>query len=373
MKITYLFNSSIPSRNPGSLQVIKTCEGFIKLKNSVKLIVPDTGFKGSIKKYYNLTKIPNVLRLKYFKTFPQGLNYYFFSICSVLYGIYLKTDLFITRNLFNVFILNFLNKNTIIEIHHDLSNEGRIVNIIYRYFNLLNKSNVVRVIAITSAVKKYLIQSLNVDPKKIIVVPSASAINLKFKKIKKQNTYNIGYYGSLDETKGVKFIMKLSKLDLKNKYYIYGGDKNHVYKLNAIKKNLNLKIYPYIPYSRVQKELKKMDILLMPSDKNLLKSTGGVGNIAKYTSPLKLFDYLASGKLIIASDLKVFKEVVQNNINCIIIKNLNLYIWHKKIKNLKKNLLKINKIKINAFNLSKNYTYDKRAKKILENINLIKK
>ena len=64
MIITYLFNSSIPSRNPGSLQVIKTCEGFLKLKNKVNLIVPSTGLKMSIKKYYNLTKTPNILRLK---------------------------------------------------------------------------------------------------------------------------------------------------------------------------------------------------------------------------------------------------------------------------------------------------------------------
>ena len=369
MIITYLFNSSIPSRNPGSLQVIKTCEGFLKLKNKVNLIVPSTGLKNSIKKFYSLTKTPNVLRLKYFKKFPQGINYYLFSIFSIVYGIYLKTDLFVTRNLFNVFILNFFKKNTIIEIHHDLSNEGRVVNIIYRYFSILNKDNVVKIVAITNAVKKYLIINFNVNPNKIVVIPSASAIKVKFKKIYKKKIYNIGYFGSLDETKGVNFIMKLSSLDTKNKYYVYGGDQSQVDKLNKINKSTNLKICPYVPYSHVGKKLQKMDVLLMPSDKNLLKSTGGVGNIAKYTSPLKLFDYLASGKLIITSNLKVFKEVIQNNVNCFIINDLNLNNWHKKIKNLNKNLSKINNIKINAFNLSKNYTYDKRAQKILRNIN----
>ena len=46
----------------------------------------------------------------------------------------------------------------------------------------------------------------------------------------------------------------------------------------------------------------------MPSNRNKLKSIGGVGNINKYTSPLKLFDYLASGKLIISSRLKVLNH-----------------------------------------------------------------
>ena len=43
MRICYLFNSSIPSHNPSSLQVIKTCEGLIQLKHRVFIITPDTG------------------------------------------------------------------------------------------------------------------------------------------------------------------------------------------------------------------------------------------------------------------------------------------------------------------------------------------
>ena len=111
-----------------------------------------------------------------------------------------------------------------------------------------------------------------------------------------------------------------------------------------------------------------MDILLMPSNKKKLRSLGGVGNIANYTSPLKLFDYLASGKLIITSKLKVFGEIISHNKNCIMVNNLDPISWHKKIKNLKRNINIINKIKRNAFNLSKNYSYDNRAKLILKNL-----
>ena len=45
MRICYLFNSSVPSHNPSSLQVIKTCEGLIQLKHKVHLITPNTGLK----------------------------------------------------------------------------------------------------------------------------------------------------------------------------------------------------------------------------------------------------------------------------------------------------------------------------------------
>ena len=35
---------------------------------------------------------------------------------------------------------------------------------------------------------------------------------------------------------------------------------------------------------------------------------GDVGDITKYTSPLKLFDYLSTGKVIICSDISVLKD-----------------------------------------------------------------
>ena len=75
----------------------------------------------------------------------------------------------------------------------------------------------------------------------------------------------------------------------------------------------------------------------MPSNKRELKSLGGVGNIAKYTSPLKLFDYLASGKFIIISDLKVFNEIVKNDKHCIVM-TLDHFKWLKVLQNIKKNL-----------------------------------
>ena len=53
-----------------------------------------------------------------------------------------------------------------------------------------------------------------------------------------------------------------------------------------------------------------MDILLLYT--KIIKSAGGVDDISKYTSPLKLFDYLAVGKMIISSNLKVLREIISS-------------------------------------------------------------
>ena len=368
MRLSYLFNSAVPSHNAGSIQVIKTCEGFIQNNKEVFIITPNTGLRTSIKSFYDLKSTPKRIKLKYFTQYPRGFKYYIFSILSVIKAISLKTDLFITRNLFTLIILNILKKKTIIEIHHDLSNEGRIVRFIYRNFKILNSRNILRVIAITKPVKKFLIQTLGVNENKIKIIPSASSLRLKFKPLKKKKKYRIGYFGSLEKSKGLEFIIKLAKIDKINDYFVYGGKKDDIDELNKTNNFKNLYLNKFVSYKNLKYHLDKMDVLIMPSNKKKLKSLGGVGNIAKYTSPLKLFDYLAAGKFIIISDLKVFNEIIRNNKHCIVMK-LDHFKWLKVIQNIKNDLKNINVLKRNALLLSKQYTYKNRAKLILDGLN----
>jgi glycosyltransferase involved in cell wall biosynthesis len=366
MRIAYLFNSSTPSSNPSSIQVVNTCGALTQLSHRVKLIVPNTGLNVSLLKFYGINKSPKLIKLKYFNKFPLGLYYYLFSLFSITYAIFDKTELYITRNILNLILLNILQKRVIIEIHHDFHNEGRIVKFLCSYINVFNKKNIVKIVAITSAVKKYLIKNFNIDSKKIEVISSASSLKFKFYKLKKKKFYNIGYFGSLDSSKGANFIIKLAKKDTVNKYYIYGGSKYEVSKLKKKGIPNNLKINHSVHYGTLKPIISKMDILLMPSSTKKIRSLGNIGNIAKFTSPLKLFDYLASGKLIISSNTSVFKEILSDGKNCLIVDNFKINNWLKKINKAKFELSKINNIKRNAFELSKKYTYIKRAKKILD-------
>ena len=109
----------------------------------------------------------------------------------------------------------------------------------------------------------------------------------------------------------------------------------------------------------------KMDILVIPYT-NKIKSAGEVDNISKYTSPLKLFDYLAVGKVIISSDLKVLREVL-NTKNAIFIKNFeNIFEWKKNIIMAKNNKRKLFIMSKNNFELSKEYNHFDRVKKYIE-------
>ena len=53
-------------------------------------------------------------------------------------------------------------------------------------------------------------------------------------------------------------IIKLSELDKKNKYYIFGGSLDEINKIKKNRESKNISFTPHIPYSKVRNEhLKK--------------------------------------------------------------------------------------------------------------------
>ena len=72
-----------------------------------------------------------------------------------------------------------LKKKTILELHHDLDNESRIVKFLVKKFNFLNSKNLLKLIAITSYVKLNYVSKYSVRENKIAVLPSGSSISEK--------------------------------------------------------------------------------------------------------------------------------------------------------------------------------------------------
>ena len=364
MKICYLANTGMPSRNASAIQIVKMCEAFSELNNNVTLITTNTS-SGNIFNYYNIKKKFKLKRLKSFKKFPLGIKFYLFSILSIIESEKLKPDIYITRNFFTCFLLILLKKKTIIELHHGLKSESRIVRFIVKNFNFLNSKYLVKLIAITNYAKNHYVSKYSIKSNKIIILPSGSSIkeNYQYKINKKK--FSIGYFGSLYKSRGLDLIIKLASIDPKNDYYVYGNKKKT--KLSFSKKiEKNLHLNDYVPYKKISKILLNMDLLLMPYTSSITVA-GDVGDITKYTSPLKLFDYLCVGRPIICSNFNVLKEIIANNKNAIFVKNYkNPFAWRKEITKLINNPDKMKIISKNNYRLSKKYSHSARASKILD-------
>lgn len=119
------------------------------------------------------------------------------------------------------------------------------------------------------------------------------------------------YLGSLHPWKGVPVLIKAMREVSRGRLRIAGGTPARVAELAASCRELGVAdrvelLGSVPPLSRFEL-IAAADICLLPS------SASSIG--ARYTSPLKLFEYLAMGKAVIAADLPALREVLRDGEN----------------------------------------------------------
>jgi glycosyltransferase involved in cell wall biosynthesis len=123
----------------------------------------------------------------------------------------------------------------------------------------------------------------------------------------------------------------------------------------------NVQILPFTKRDIIPIYLKASDVLVLPNS--------GLEKIStNYTSPLKMFEYMASKVPIVASDLPSIREILNIN-NCVFFTPDNTESLMENIKLIIDNQDLSIRISSKAFSDVSGYTWDIRAKKILNKIN----
>ena len=166
--------------------------------------------------------------------------------------------------------------------------------------------------------------------------------------------------GSFYKGRGIDVIQKLSKLTPNIDYYLYGQRDEDV------RSTKNFRVFPHVSYSESTKLIKSADLLLMPyQSKVSINSSNFDDEISKFISPLKMFEYLATGIPIISSDLEVLREILINQKNSVLIKNYsNPFSWKNAIFNLSNNYSLRKYISKNSKATAINNSWEKRFIKI---------
>ena len=107
------------------------------------------------------------------------------------------------------------------------------------------------------------------------------------------------------------------------------------------------------------------DVLLMPYGREIGISSGK-GHSALVSSPMKMFEYLATARPIVSSDLPVFHEVL-NDRNSLFCSPDDLQEWESTLASLLADPSKQAALSTQAANDAKKYTWVERARRILAN------
>ena len=357
MKIIYIAETSLTNKSAYSHHVIKMCDAFVQLQNNLTLLIPKVQknffFKKLRKKYLlngekNFT-IKSVLDHKL-------RNFIFriiFSLKVIRYIKKEKPDLILTRSIVSSFFLSLFKINHFLEIHSEMTS---ITNFLMINLNFINSKYIIKIILISKALNKI----YRIKKDKILILHDGVDIkNFSFKKpnIKIKNAT---YIGSFYKGRGIDLITKLANKFKKINFNLYGQQKN--FKKLRLQ---NIKIFKHIDYQKVPKILSKADLLLMPYENQVFIRHKNI-NTANYCSPLKMFDYLAAGRVILSSKLAGICEVLKHNNNAIVINKYDSKTWIEEINHLLNNKYNLKKIRINSIKTAKKYQWKMRAEKILK-------
>lgn len=235
-----------------------------------------------------------------------------FHISSIKY--ILNTDVVYSRNLSILYLAKMLNKEIVWEMHDSLDGNN------LKIFNKLKKN--LKVVVISSALRGYLIENFTFDNNKILVAHDGVFLET-YTKIKKNKKYDLRlelnlpidkyivmHTGSLYKGRGAELFEVIIK-NFPDLYFIQvGGTAKNIHEWEKYYEDYNNIIF--IGHQNNETLIKyqiSSDLLFLPMTKN--------SPIWWCTSPMKLFEYMASGVPILASNIGSVGEVL-NKKNSII-------------------------------------------------------
>ena len=127
----------------------------------------------------------------------------------------------------------------------------------------------------------------------------------------------------------------------------------------------NLTLHGPVPHAAVPAKLAQFDVVLAPYKRSVIVSNGRM-DVASWMSPLKIFEYMALEKAIIASDLPVLREVLTDGATALLCDPDDVQSWAAALKRLADDPAERQRLGRSARELLlSSYTWKKRAEKIL--------
>jgi len=378
MKIVYISYATIPSRTANSIQVMKMCQAMALNGHKVVLLVPDKKSESEkgISDIYHFYGVKNCFEIrKIFCPLIKGKTL-IFSFIAIYIAKKLKSDIIYTRSILAGLVASFYRIPNICEYHQSINN---LIDTLF-FRALIRSAMLKRFVVVSYALKCYYEEKFPLVKSRISVFPDGADLIAKdnITPIKINNPGNkflVGYAGHLYKGKGIEIISKLAQLCPWAEFHIIGGMPEDIaywqVRLTPFK---NIILHGFIPHREIYRYLLSFDALVAPYQEQVSvydgwKKTGGSGDVAKWMSPLKVFEYMSAGKAIIASDLPVLKEVLKNENNVLLVSPGDVRFWERALTRVRDDLGLRKQLGQQAkIDIEKNYNWEKRARQVLTGI-----
>ncbi len=371
MKLVYLSRSVIPSTYANSIQVMKMCEAFTKSGFDVTLLAHcSTVNLSEIFNFYNIKYPFTIKHIPLSKDNKTNISFVLKSVKEILK---IKPHIVYGRFLEACLLSAMLKYNTLYEAHKLPKKPISI----FSARLLFNLSHFRRLIVITRTLSEMFKTKYKLKTQKIVVAHDGAdppELNPSgcVPEFAQKDLLQVGYIGNLYPGKGMELIIKLVHLAPWAMFHIVGGSKGDInYWQSKIGNSQNIKFYGFVPPAELQPFRKLFDVALLPSQPEVRNNFNKI-DTGDNISPLKLFEYMAAGLPVLASDLPSIREVLENEKNALLLPPDDEKAWVNALKVLKDNQKKRKQLGENARKLfMENFTWEARARKIMASLTLV--
>ncbi len=377
-KIIYITSTRFPTEKAHGLATVKICEAFADNGYEVDIIAPrlwrreagDVSAYYGVKNNFRIFKIPciDLMPLQIFDKASFVLQIISFSLFSIPYIVLkyrknLKNIFFFSHDYIPLYFMTFLPVKIFYDVHHFPGNNFMYKRLMQAAFGFAVQT-------------KWKINELGhtfgIIPEKIIYWPNGTdLVGFNTTKTKEEirrefgiplDKYVVMYTGQLFRWKGVDSLIRSIKMLPENiLIYIVGGSSQDVAQCKREIRDANderIVFIPFQPHEKIPFWLTAADVLILPN-------TGREKVSLYYTSPMKLFEYLAVGRPIIASAIPSIMEIL-NKDNSVLIKPDDPNALAAGIILVMRDRSLAEGIAENGKNDSKKYTWHARAQKIID-------
>jgi glycosyltransferase involved in cell wall biosynthesis len=357
MKIAYIYPEKLPSKKARAISVVNTAYSMSKVCECSLFTEPYSNC--DIFTHYNVVK--NNLKIEEISKKILGIKSNKFFNMRLIKKI--KKGNFDFVYVRHLKAANYLIKNgikVVFECHEifHMTNE-KTKNI--EKFVIENSSGLT---FINETLKKQFEQYFDIQSLKKSVIHNGCNFNLEFMD-KHFGAREVFYIGSLFDWKGVDFLVRCMRFFPNIKLNIIGDTENTNKLLTIIEKyNLNnITFLGYKNHLEVKNILKYAALTVIPNTPS---------KFSNFSIPIKLYEYLASSSIVIASDIPTIKEVIDHGKNGFLFKSGCEKNFVKQINYiLSYDASQLKKVSMNAYNTSKLYTWDNRATNLLNFLKIL--
>lgn len=316
MRHYFIYHGRYPSEKAASLFAAKSAEAFRDVGAELTLVVPRRlgRVREDPRSFYNLkTSVPTIFLptidiylLPIIGRWAHVVSYAVFS-CAVL--VYLafnarRSDWIYSNESFPLLVASVLFPHILYEVH-DFPERSLCM-----YRTLFKRAKLI--LATNQWKADELQKKFKVPSEKLIIEPNAVDLapyeNLPSRaEARKQLHLPIEakiavYTGHLYSWKGVDVLAEAAPLMPEVQVYVVGGTEYDLARYTSRFKATNLHFVGHRPHAEMSLWQRAADVLVLPN-------TAKEDISARYTSPMKLFEYMASGTPIVASDIPSIREV----------------------------------------------------------------